>query len=393
MLLVVAAGIAGALRVEVDEERIRNFNPSDPIRIAHRTIATRFDGASHLDVLVETPREDGLLQRDHLRKTQDLQRFLETLPGVSATLAMPDFLARIDDVIDDRRGSRVAIDEDTAAQYLLLYTASGRPTALDDIVDAGHRVGLVRATLASGRYSNHKTVIEAADRYLKERFNAPGITGTTAGRPVVDYHWMEPLRGGIWRGVALALMLAWLTIAIALGSATAATMAVVPVGMAVLLTYAAMGFGGIWLGVGTSMFAAIAIGTAVNPAVHLIDRLTLQMHHRGQPLDGMFARLFATTGRALLFDVGAVLLGFGVLLLSDVPPLVWFGGLIAACVITSFAATVLFLPALVCLLRPGFIGRDNPLASTPVTWEASNVPSDDAMRCGDPAMGPVGRRP
>jgi predicted RND superfamily exporter protein len=85
------------------------------------------------------------------------------------------------------------------------------------------------------------------------------------------------------------------------------------------------------------------------------------MRERRQSLGTAFSELFSTTGRALTFDLAAVLLGFGVLLLSDVPPLVRFGVLIAASVITSFIATVLLLPALVCLTRPRFLqGEQQP---------------------------------
>ena len=368
MLLIVAVGVAGALRVEVNEERIENFNRSDPIYLAHRTIAGHLDGASHLDILIETNGPDGLLRPEHLRRIQELQRFLETLPGVSSTISLVDFLQRIDRAMNQREHGPGALPEDehTAAQYLLLYSASGRAAAIDGLVDADSRTGIVRATLNSGLYSDQKRVVEATERYLRDRFNTGDIAGAAAGRVELDYRWMEPLKRSALLGLALALLSGWLTIGLATRSAAAATLAVVPVATAVLLAYAAMGFGGIWLGVGTSMFAAIAIGTAINPAVHIIDRLAVLTRAGRLPIEQAFSHLFATTGRALLFDLAAVLLGFGVLLFSDVPPLVRFGVLVTACVITSFVAAVLWLPALVCLLRPGFL-----------TW--SDAPVDHAV--------------
>jgi hypothetical protein len=359
MLAVVAVGVVGALRVEVNEERIENFNRSDAIYIAHRTIETHLGTAGHLDILIETMGADDLLRPNHLRRLRDLQRFLETLPGVSTTISLVDYLERMDRAVTSGPGTLPA-EAALAAQYLLLYSASGRGSRLEEVLDVENRTALVRASVKSGRFSEQKQVVEAAERYLAAHFNTPDMTGTPAGRVEIDYRWMQPLKRGALLGIVLAIATGWLTIAIAMRSTVAGALGIVPVLTAVLLVYGAMGFGGIWLGVGTSMFAAIAIGTAINPAVHVLDRITVLMRERRQPLGTAFSELFSTTGRALTFDLAAVLLGFGVLLLSDVPPLVRFGVLIAASVITSFIATVLLLPALVCLTRPRFLQGEQP---------------------------------
>ena len=103
------------------------------------------------------------------------------------------------------------------------------------------------------------------------------------------------------------------------------------------------------------MFAAIAIGLSVDFSIHSLERLRELGRQTHRPTAEALAELFPTTGRALLFNLAAVALGFGVLCLSDVPPLIRFGGLVALAVSTAFIASVTLLPALVLLLKPASI--------------------------------------
>ena len=124
--------------------------------------------------------------------------------------------------------------------------------------------------------------------------------------------------------------------------------------LSVVLIYGVMGFSGIWLGVGTSMFAAIAIGTGVDFAVHMLDRIMRVRRDRESRGERRDEEVFSSTGRALLFSGACLVLGFAVLMISEVPSLGWLGFVIAVAVSTSFVASVTVLPALIKIVDPAF---------------------------------------
>ena len=121
------------------------------------------------------------------------------------------------------------------------------------------------------------------------------------------------------------------------------------------IIYAVMGFTGIWLSVGTSMFAAIAIGVGVDFAVHTVDRMIYFINELKLDIEVAFETFFKTTGRALLFNLLSVSLGFGVLITSSVPPLIRFGSLVAVSVSAGFLASITVLPAIIYLMKPAFL--------------------------------------
>ena len=355
--LVAVAGIVGALRLEVNEDRIAVFQTDEPIYIADRVINRLMDGTSYLDVVIETPDIEGLFNPDYLNRIEALQHYLQGLPHVQGTTSIVDYLKQMNRAMNEDQldAYRTPDQSDLVAQYFLLYSASGDPTDFEEEIDYDYRQANVRATMNSGRFTHGKVVMEAAEQYVKREFNAAVLTATLTGRVSVDYHWIKELAQSHFRSVGIALAAVWLMAALSFSSALAGLLAIVPVAMAVLLIYAIMGFFGIWLAIGTSMFAAIAIGVGVDFSVHTIDRLKVLIKEQGRSMEDAFSALFPSTGRALLFNFAAILLGFGVLITSQVPPLIRFGSLVGVAVSVSFVASMTVLPALIKVLQPSFL--------------------------------------
>ena len=116
-----------------------------------------------------------------------------------------------------------------------------------------------------------------------------------------------------------------------------------------------MGLLDIWLAIGTSMFAAIAIGIGVDFAVHTVDRLKYLLNEKGLPIKEAYNEFYKSAGRALLFNFLALALGFSVLMTSSVPPLSQFGFLVAVAVTVSFIGSLTLLPAIIYLAKPKFL--------------------------------------
>ncbi|WP_425063850.1 efflux RND transporter permease subunit [Pyruvatibacter mobilis] len=357
---VVAAGgvltliaLAGASQLVVNEDRIENFKPSEPVYMADKAINADTDGIYNLDVLIETSRPGGLYDPEMLRRIEALQVFMESLEGVGGTTSIVDYVKQLHRAVNEGRPDFYTIpdDADLVAQLFFLYGASADPTDFEEEVDFDYQRALVRAQVSTGQYTNNKEIVPALEDYLRTTFNDEAATATATGRITVNYYWVR----GIDQSTLLSVLLAFVAVTVAaiivFRSLTAGLLAAMPVGLSVLLVYAVMGFAGIPLGVGTSMFAAIAIGLSIDFAIHALDRIRDIGRSEGLGPQALMA-LYPETGRALFFNFIAVAGGFGVLMTSDVPPLIKFGSLVAVAVSVAFIASVTLLPALVTLLKP-----------------------------------------
>ncbi len=355
-LVIGVIGVFSASQLVVDEDRIETFHHSEPLYQANKVINDRFDGSNYLDVVVETQEEEGIFAPSVLQKIEAMQAYAETLPSVQGSNSVVDYLKQMNRALNEGQAEHYRIPEnrDLIAQYFLLYSASSDPTDFEEEIDYDYRLANVRVILNSGSYANNKLVVEAMEQYLQENFNDENLNGALSGRVNLTYHWIKDLGVSHFKGVAIALLLVCLVSALLFGSVVAGIFALTPVAVSILLVYSAMVFYAIPLGIGTSMFAAVAIGLGVDFAIHTLDRLRA-LYRQTQNMELSMKQFYPTTGRALFFNLLAIALGFGVLITSKVVSLNSFGTIVAVSVSTSFIVSVTLLPALVLLFKPRFI--------------------------------------
>jgi len=356
--VIIVAGIAGATKLELNEARITIFQTDEAIVKADHAINSHLDGAHYLDIVIETPNREDLFKPEHLQRIEALQDYVITLPHVNGSTSIVDYLKQMNRALnnDDKTAYQLPESAELIAQQFLLYSASGEANDFEKEIDYDYRLANIRLRLGTGLYSVSKDVVEAVEHYLTTHFNRNDINANVSGRVNIDYHWIKSLGETHFYGVAISLLLVMAMAALSMRSGVAGFITVVPVAVSVLLIYAVMGFSNIWLAIGTSMFAAIAIGLGVDFSIHTLERLQVLIKKQGHTIDEAITALYPSTGRALLFNFAALTLGFGVLTTSEVVPLTRFGALIAVAVTSSFIASMTILPALIKVLKPRFIG-------------------------------------
>lgn len=355
--IVSVTGFVGALKITVNEERTSVFQDGEPIKIADIAMNNALDGTNYLDVVVETDEMDGLLEPEVLRRIEALQAHAESLDHVGGTTAITGYLKQMNRAMnEDRKEAYVLPDSaELAAQYFLLY---GDPADFEETIDSNYQMANIRIQIPDAMLIEFSPIVEEMERYIKEEFETEGLSAHLAGRINVDYHWLNALARSHFIGVFVAFVAVWLMAAASFRSFTAGLLATMPVALALLAIYAVMGFFDIWLGIGTTMFAAISIGVSVDSSIHTVDRLIQLVNEQRKSVKEAFRILFPSTGRALLFSFLAMALGFSVLMTSEVPPLQHFGALVTLAVTISFISSMTLLPAMVLVFRPAFLKTD-----------------------------------
>lgn len=343
----------GASQIIVDDASIDNFKPSEPIYQADVAINGAMDGTYTLDILIEADAPMGIYEPAVLRRIEELQSHLLTYDHINGSTSIADYVKQLHKSVNEGREAFYTIPDNAnlVAQLIFLYGASSDPADFEDKIDYDATSTLVRARVNSGRYSASSEIIPALKDYISTQFDTNSVKARVTGRVAVTHAWIDKIDRSNLIAVLLSFIAVTLTAMLVFRSVLTGLIAAAPVALAVLVVYAVMGFAGIPLGIGTSMFSAIAIGLSIDFAIHTIDRIREIGHEKGLGAAALLD-LYPSTGRALLFNFIAVAGGFGVLATSDVPPLIKFGALVAVAVSVAFLASLTFVPALVLLIKP-----------------------------------------
>jgi predicted RND superfamily exporter protein len=141
-------------------------------------------------------------------------------------------------------------------------------------------------------------------------------------------------------------------------SLIAGIIGIVPLSISLLLNFAVMGFTGIKLNLGTSMVAAVAVGIGIDYSIHCLE--AYKREYKASDGKGDFLRrVFLSSGKAIIINAISVGAGFAVLMLSNFVMLGDLGMLIAITMFSSAFVSLTVLPALLALIKPKFIYREN----------------------------------
>jgi len=112
-----------------------------------------------------------------------------------------------------------------------------------------------------------------------------------------------------------------------------------------------MGAIGIPLDIMTITIAAIAIGIAVDNAIHYVHRFSEEFH-KDRDYWKAIQRSHRSIGKAMYYTTLIIALGFSILAFSNFIPTIYFGLLTGLSMIIALAANLMLLPLLIVLVKP-----------------------------------------
>ncbi len=290
-----------------------------------------------------------------IRRIAELETFIAgrsdlTVGGVigpAAFLTTTNFIAR-----GLKEGSRELPDSADRIEWLWdQYQRIRGVERLQQIVDPDFARSLVTVYLKNANFVDVQALMDAIRAYEVQHLAPYGLTLGFAGDVAVSQTLIRAIvqtqvfsLGGSLLGVLLITALLGRSLRWGL-------LCVTPCTLALLINFAVMGWIDMPLGVATSMFASMTLGIGDDYAIHLLERYRWA-RRRGLDVSQAITDAMTVAGPANVVDALGVSLGFGVLVLSQVPANARLGALVVLSIVGCLAATLLLLPALLRVWPP-----------------------------------------
>ncbi len=342
LLAVALLGIVGTSMLYPDYEPVTFFPEDSHVARDFHSIRSHYLGPNLIDVDIDTGLEDGIYDPDFLRRLDGLQARIEQWEPVGGTFSIADYLKKMNQAFHGDKADfyRIADSAQANAQFFLLYNLSGDPRRFDEVADGARQRANLRIFLKAGNYARSAEFVRWLEAQAAATF--PEARVRLGGETYVIHHWMSHVDVDVGVSVLLTALCMGAIGMLFLRSMVGGILLLAPIVVGVFLTYAFIGATGTPVGLGTSSFAAIAIGVGVDFAIHYLWRYR---HERrgGLSHEAATRRVMERVGKVILFNGFIVIGGFSVLVLATTLPPQQVGIYVAVSVAGSLATTFLVL--------------------------------------------------
>lgn len=352
---VFALASTGLFRLSADTSQVSQFRPGHFLRTADEIDNSRFSGATVLDAVVDARDNDGIKEPDLLRRLDAFQSQMEALDVVGDTFSIAELVKRMNRVMNEDRPQEEVVPDskDLVAQYLLLYSISGDPGDFDDLVDYDYRIGHVLVFLRDSGTAAARAATAHARRIAAELFpdDPAGPSVVFAGPALVRAHLERYIVDSQINTLLVCLPVLFVMMWALFRSAAIGFLCILPVSLAVVGIYGAMGYIGLPTDIGTTMLGGMTLGIGIDFAIHYTHRY-LRCASAGMTSREAAEETAVTAGRAIFYNAIVLIGGFLVLLAAQLYPQVKLGALIAATMVLCFLGTMLLFPGALRFIRP-----------------------------------------
>jgi uncharacterized protein len=346
----------GGYWLKIDNSQKGYFYGKMKIRQDDDFMNARLAGTNPFYVLVAGDAEDAIKRPEVLRFMDDLQRHLEKYPEVGKTVALTDFIKKMNQSMnaDKPEFFKLPESQDLVAQYLLLYSNSGEPGDFDSFVDYGYQNATVTAFTKSDSSAFMEKLAADVKTYVKDRTPA-GVTVSIGGGSLGGVALNEIMIREKVLNILQIMLAVFLVSSLVFRSFIAGALILVPLVAAVLVNFGVMGIVGIPLQIATALVSAMAVGIGADYGIYMSYRLREELKSGAEERKAI-EKAFRSAGKAAIFVSTAVAGGFGVLVLSwGFMIHMWMGFLIGIAMLVSSVTALTLFPALIFTLRPNFI--------------------------------------
>ena len=334
-----------ATGVTVENSFINYFDKDTETYQGLKVIDQNLGGTTPLDVIYHVPPQKQksavVLSSDSVQALGTITRSLESAKGMGRVLSVYDFteLARN---INEKPLTEYELD----ALYKLVDKEIRQNLVGSYFDPETNRLRVSARIVDTTEGLNRQTLLQNIKQQFKEH-GVPLEQVEFANLFVVYKSLLAKLFDSqiLMLGIVLPCML--LALMVLFRSITAALITMVPNLIALVVFFGLIGFLGIPLDFMTITIAAISLGIATDDAVHFVVRYQNRINQGDA--DNALADTSQYVGRAVFITTVVIICGFLAVCLSDFVPTRLFGAFTALVLATSFASTVLIIPALLDL--------------------------------------------
>ncbi|HUV51139.1 MAG TPA: MMPL family transporter [Anaerolineae bacterium] len=338
--------IVGIFRIRVETNPMEYFKKDIPVSRHFHDIYQDMSGSFPINLVMESKNEDYFEDPLSLIEIANVQKFLETLPGVDKTVSFADYIKLVNYALNQFDPKYYTIPEEAFEVSMLInnYKIMLGEDMLSHFMDADlSKTNILLLT----HISSSRDFLRTRERILahvQQNFSGD-LAWDVTGLGVVVSASNQLLTMGQIKSLSLTIILVFGIMFVLFLSIKVGLIAIAANLFPIIVCFGIMGWFGIDLSMATSLIASIAIGLAVDDTIHYLVRYNREFK---KDLDKKRAlkETLKQMGRPIIFTTLAISVGFSILAYSSFKPTSIFGVMMMITMISALVGDMILLPSL-----------------------------------------------
>ncbi len=347
--LLVAASVYGISRIRVNDNPVRWFTATHPIRVADRILNKHFAGTYEAFLVFESSgkQEEVFITPNMLRYLDGLQQVLVASGDVGKATSLADIVKKVyyELLGGDIKNAVIPDTKEAVAQCLISFENSHKPDDLWHVTTPDYRKANIWLQLKSGDNRDMSRVVGFVDRYVADNPPPFPVKYHWAGLTYINVVWQDNMVGGMLNNFIGSFIIVLFMMLFLLRSPFKALVSMIPLTVTILFIYSFLGFVGRDYDMPVAVLSALTLGLSVDFAIHFIQR-AMDVHETHKSWEATAREMFAGPGRAIVLNALVVAIGFLPLLAAPLVPYKTVGFFMFMIMAVSGVATLFILPAI-----------------------------------------------
>jgi predicted RND superfamily exporter protein len=351
--LIILLCATAAFQIRFSHHPLKWFKADNIIRMDTETIDDEMRGSMTIEVVLETPEENGWHDPDRLKRLDEADSAMEALTYednyVGKAFSLTTILKEINQALNENRPEAYVIpnNRQLASQEFLLFENSGSDD-LEDFVDSHFSMARFTMKFPFKDAVHYKPFQKMVREYFYKHF--PDAKLKFTGMISLLARTISNTITSLAKSYAIALVVITVLMILLIGGLRIGLLSMIPNLAPILLMMGIIGAFHFPMDMFTMMVASIAIGLAVDDTIHFMHNFRRYYEASGDPEQAVFETLH-TTGRAMLVTTVVLSLGFFVYTLATLSNIIRFGFLTGVTLIAALMADYFLAPALMVLVN------------------------------------------
>lgn len=346
---IVTMGIWGLTKIVTTGNLSDDFRRDDPVYLELKFLEKHFNGVVPLEIVVDTKEAGGVEKGTTLKRLDELQSRLDSIPELSHSVSVVNFLKMARQAFYGGNSSLYGLPNGQERNMIAQYIPANQNEnpLLKSLVDSTGQKARVMMQVADIGTPEMKVLEAKIEKIVNEVFEKDKYDVVITGASVTFLAGTNYLIKNLVMSLLLAILVISIIMAVLFGSLRMVIISIVPNLIPLILTAGIMGWFGIPLKPSTILVFSIAFGISVDDTIHYLAKYRQELKSNGWKIGEAVLSAIHETGVSMFYTSIVLFFGFSIFIASD------FGGTQALGILVSL--TLLFAMLSNLLILPSFL--------------------------------------